>query len=49
MLSNFADGTVDHFWSLAIDPTGTRMAVVGIGGTSPATDDDALVYLAPIP
>lgn len=49
MLADFADGTVDHFWSLAIDPTGTRMAVVGIGGTSPATDDDALVYLAPIP
>jgi uncharacterized delta-60 repeat protein len=49
MLANLADGTVDHFWGLAIDPTGTRMAAVGIGGTTPATDDDALVYLAPTP
>jgi uncharacterized delta-60 repeat protein len=49
LLANSASGTVDHFWGIDVDPTGTRMAIVGIGGTNPATDDDALVYLSPIP
>lgn len=49
MLANLAAGTVDHFWGIDVDPTGTRMVAVGIGGTNPATDDDALVYLSRIP
>lgn len=44
-LVNTAPGTVDHFWSVAIDPLGLRVAVVGIGGTEPATDDDGLLFL----
>lgn len=49
MLSNLAGGAVDHFWGIDVDPTGTRIVAVGIGGTNPATDDDALVYLSPVP
>ena len=48
-LTNTAGGTVDHFWSVDIDPRGERIVVVGIGGTDPTTDDDALVYLFPVP
>jgi len=48
-LANLGGGTIDHFWGLAIDPRGERAVAVGIGGTEPATDDDGLVYLLPIP
>lgn len=48
-LIDFADGTVDHFWGLDIDPRGERAVAVGIGGTNPASDDDGLVYLFPVP
>jgi len=44
-LVNTAPGTVDHFWSVAVDPLGLRVVAVGIGGTDPATDDDGLLYL----
>lgn len=46
---NFAPGTVDHFWAADVDPRGERVVVVGIGGTDPATDDDGIVYLFPVP
>ncbi len=48
-LVNTAGGTVDHFWSVDVDPRGERVVVVGIGGTETPTDDDALVYLFPVP
>lgn len=48
-LTNIAGGTVDHFWGVSVDPRGERVVVVGIGGTDPTSDDDALVYLFPVP
>ncbi|MBX7191929.1 MAG: hypothetical protein K1X94_07715 [Sandaracinaceae bacterium] len=49
MVADLAGGTVDHFWGVAVDPRGERMVAVGVGGTNPTTDDDALIYLAPVP
>ena len=46
---DLADGIVDHFWGVEVDPRGERVVVVGIGGTTPATDDDGVVYLFPVP
>lgn len=48
-LVNTAGGTVDHFWGVDVDPRGERVVAVGIGGTETPTDDDALVYLFPVP
>ena len=42
-------GTLDHLWGVDVDPRGERVVVVGIGGTDPATNDNGLVYLFPVP
>jgi uncharacterized delta-60 repeat protein len=47
--ANTTPGTIDHFWAVAVDPRGERVVAVGIGGTSPATDDDGLIYLFETP
>jgi uncharacterized delta-60 repeat protein len=43
-------GNADHFWSAALSPDGTRVAVVGIAGADPTgSDDDAALLLLRLP
>lgn len=42
--TNFG-GFGDHYWSAAVDPTGTRVVVVGVATAFPVTNDDGAVYL----
>jgi len=42
-------GAADHFWAAALNPTGTRVVVVGIATADPVTNDDGAIWLMRTP